>query len=303
MRSFTAAVPVISVGNITTGGTGKTPVVAWVVRQLQQGGEKNPAIVTRGYKAVAGVSDEATLLKRLTGATVLVNPDRLAGAATAVGLGADVIVMDDGFQYLRLRRDLDIVTIDATCPFGYEAVLPRGMLREPVRTLRYADVVVITRCDQVGEEDLSAVRRRLAALAGCAEVAESVMKPVALAAFNGTSQPPSCLTGRPIWAFCGLANGDAFFRTLESLGSNLIGRSSFNDHHAYTTADVALLRERSQAAGAAMLVTTAKDAVKLAGVPLTADIHWLEIEVAFREGEEKLKLRIQNAARAAAAAK
>ncbi|RLG28969.1 tetraacyldisaccharide 4'-kinase, partial [Methanosarcinales archaeon] len=130
LSSRSARAGVICVGNITTGGTGKTPMVAWVVDRLAQAG-KTPAILTRGYRSAEGGSDEAALLKRLTGAAVVVNPDRAAGAKQALAGGADVLVMDDGFQHLRLRRDLDVVLIDATNPFGFGRCLPRGMLREP----------------------------------------------------------------------------------------------------------------------------------------------------------------------------
>ena len=136
LPSRRAKVPVICIGNITTGGTGKTPMVAWVVGRLKAAG-CNPAILTRGYRPAAGQSDEAELLKHLCDAPVVINGDRPAGAAQAVAGGADVLVMDDGFQHRRLRRDMDVVLIDATNPFGYGHCLPRGLLREGPSALRY----------------------------------------------------------------------------------------------------------------------------------------------------------------------
>ena len=129
LASHAAGVPVICVGNVTTGGTGKTPMVAWVVRRLLENGFA-PAILTRGYKSSAGQSDEAELLRRSLPASVpiVVNGNRLAGAQAARQQGANVLVMDDGFQHHRLRRDLDIVLIDATNPFGFGRCLPRGLL-------------------------------------------------------------------------------------------------------------------------------------------------------------------------------
>lgn len=290
--SYSAGAGVISVGNITTGGTGKTPLAVWVARRLGEDGRR-PAILTRGYKAVEGVSDEAEMLKRLTGVPVIVNPDRLAGAKAAVGQGADVLIMDDGFQHLRLRRDLDIIVIDATCPFGYDAVLPRGLLREPAGALKDADVIVITRCDQADRQALSAIHGRLAALAPDAVLAESVMAPTALCGFDGGQEDPACLAGESVWAFCGLGNPEGFYRTLAGLGAPLAGRTSFNDHHSYSTRDVRRLHER---ASSALLVTTAKDAVKLAGVGGAADIRWLEVELAFRSGEHDVARLVSAAA-------
>ncbi|MBV8780965.1 MAG: tetraacyldisaccharide 4'-kinase, partial [Phycisphaerae bacterium] len=125
---------VISVGNLTTGGTGKTPIVAWIVHELRAMGY-HPAVLLRGYKAVNGVSDEATLLRQLVAPSpVIARPDRVAAAANAVmnDPQIDCFVLDDGFQHRRLKRDCDVVLIDATRPFGFDHVLPRGLLREPI---------------------------------------------------------------------------------------------------------------------------------------------------------------------------
>jgi tetraacyldisaccharide 4'-kinase len=173
LKIHTADVPVISVGNITTGGTGKTPLVIWLCNTIYQKSKiKNQkcgvAILTRGYKTRGtrdegpfdfaqgrrGTTDElAILAESCPQAKVIVNPDRAAAARRAVGFCAKVLVMDDGFQHRRLRRDLDIVTIDATCPFGYGRLLPAGLLREPVASLRRADAAVVTRCDQNSESE------------------------------------------------------------------------------------------------------------------------------------------------------
>jgi len=296
-RSYPAGVPVISVGNITAGGTGKTPLVAYLVRHMAES-DRSPAILTRGYKAVAGRSDEAELLKRLTGVTVVVNPDRVAGAQSAVAAGADVLVMDDGFQHMRLRRDLDIVTIDATRPFGYGAVLPRGLLREPVDALSDANVIVITRCDQVDTATLESLRRRLAALAPGAAVAESVMAPIALRGFDGRERPVDSLAGAKVWAFCGVGNPESFYGTLEALGARLVGRSRFDDHYAYQDRDIARLIDRARSADAVPM-TTAKDAVRLDGLAGAKEIRWLQIEVRLRSGEAALHDRLDKVLRAA----
>ena len=271
LRQHRAGVPVVSVGNITVGGTGKTPLVAWVVARLVELGRR-PAVLIRGYKAAAGVSDEARVLEGLCNpsgqavqVSLIVNPDRLAGARQAVAGGADVCVLDDGFQHRRLWRDLDMIALDATCPFGHEAVLPRGLLREPLTGLRRAGLIVITRCEQVSPDALQAIRRRLTDLAPQALVAESVMRPVGLLGPAGQSDPPAALHGKRVWAFCGLGNPAAFYATLRSLGADLAGQTTFDDHHAYTPRDLQRLASQARAAGAELLLTSAKDAVKLHG--------------------------------------
>ncbi len=184
LPSFDPGVPVISIGNLTTGGTGKTPMVAWVVRRLRRICQR-PAVLTRGYKAQAGRSDEAVMLRLQlqrppgslpaaseevaaaipTEVPVFIDPHRVAAAKAAVAAGADVLVMDDGFQHLRLKRDLDIVLVDATCPLGFEHVLPRGLLREPPSALAAADALVITHADLLDASSLAALRKRLTFLA------------------------------------------------------------------------------------------------------------------------------------------
>jgi tetraacyldisaccharide 4'-kinase len=158
-RTHQADVPVVSVGNITTGGTGKTPLVAFLANWFQDQGQK-PAILSRGYRAVdGGPNDEKLVLDLLCpGIMHLQNPDRVASARHAVtAQQVQVLVLDDGFQHRRLARDLDLVLIDATCPWGYGAVLPRGLLREPRSGMKRADLAIITRADQVSEAD----RRRI----------------------------------------------------------------------------------------------------------------------------------------------
>ncbi|MFW6154156.1 MAG: tetraacyldisaccharide 4'-kinase [Planctomycetota bacterium] len=273
-----AGVPVIAVGNITVGGTGKTPLVGWIAAHLKGLGRR-PAILTRGYKAVGGVSDEATLLQRATGVPVVVNPDRVAGAAMAVADGADVLIMDDGFQHLRLRRDLNLVTLDALCPFGYDAVVPRGLLREPLAALRDADAFIITRCDQVGGCAVGAIRDRLEAL-GCDQpVLTSAMRPVGVETLDGRSEPLEGLADRGVWAFCGLGHPEAFFAMVEPLVRRVLGREVFNDHHAYSEEEIRLLQRDAYRAGADILLTTGKDAVKLAPPGAGVPLRWLRIDV------------------------
>ncbi len=283
----TAPIPVICVGNITTGGTGKTPMVAWVVARLHEMGHR-PAILTRGYKAVAGRSDEAELLGELTGAPVIVNPDRAAGAAEAAGQGADVAVMDDGFQHLRLRRDLDIVLIDATEPFGYGHCLPRGLLREPRSALYDAAAVVITRSEQLDKEALGKLKTRLSRLAPAATVHTAVHRPVRIVDALGGEHPPYVIEDRRIFAFCGLGNPNAFFDTVSRLGAEVTGRKAFGDHAQYPPQRLSRLYAEAREAGAELLVTTAKDAVKLPKGPYEVPIWQVGVEMSLVQGERAL---------------
>ncbi len=295
LPSRRAGVPVISVGNITAGGTGKTPTVAWVVQQLKDAGRK-PAVLTRGYKAVAGRSDEADLLRRLCGVPVIVNADRVAGASAAVAGKADVIVMDDGFQHRRLRRALDVVLIDATNPFGFGWCLPRGLLREPRSALRDAGAVVITRSDALTADDLSRLKKRLGRLAKRAVVCTAVHAPVRLADETGRRFPCDYIRGKKVCAFCGIGNPAGFFATLERLGAQVVARHPLEDHAAYTPELIARLKRAGDEARAEIFATTQKDAVKLDGRRLGRSVWEVWIEIDILEGRDELIEKLRAAA-------
>ena len=295
LSSRKASLPVICVGNLTTGGTGKTPMVAWVVARLKQA-DRNPAVLTRGYKPAHGMSDEAEMLRGLCDVPVIVNADRLAGAAAAAEAGADVCVMDDGFQHLRLRRDLDVVLIDATNPFGYGRCLPRGLLREPVSALREADAIVITRSDRVDRRALEKLRGELGRLAGGATLHAAVHRPVKVLDEKGGEMPPSALAGRKIGAFCGLGNPEDFFATLEALQVRLLVRRSLDDHVVYSPRLLEGILAEAVRCGCDVLVTTQKDHVKLPAGALSRPVWQLAVEMAIVGGERELTERIVGAA-------
>jgi tetraacyldisaccharide 4'-kinase len=278
-RRRRAAVPVISVGNLTLGGTGKTPLVAWVARQLAAAGRR-PAIVSRGYGAKPGeASDEAAELAiLLPGVPHVANRDRAAGVAAAVARGADVTVLDDGFQHRRLHRDLDIVAIDATDPFGCGRLFPRGLLRESLAGLARADAIVLTRATSVPAARRVEIRAVLEPfLRQTADLVwlECEHRPVAFRREGGPAEPLESLRGRRLVAFCGIGNPAGFRRTLADLGLELVGFRSFADHHAYGPADLESLAAWAGELAAERVVTTLKDLVKvrradLAGLPLVA---------------------------------
>ena len=276
-RSYRIGVPVISVGNITVGGTGKTPLAILIARLLGEMGER-PAIVSRGYrrkdeKSLVVVSDGSKVIEEteVTGdeplemalalrgtAPVVCDANRVRGASYAVEkLGATVIVLDDAFQHRKIRRDFDIAVIDATDPFGSGRTLPAGRLRERVHNLSRADAIVLTRMDQ--SDDPEAVASALRAAAPKAGVFRSSFRTTAITPKHGDSSPE----GRKFFLFCGIGNPDSLLRQLASDGLDIRGSRTFRDHHNYTSGEIDELSRAAEAAGADALLTTRKDAVKL----------------------------------------
>jgi tetraacyldisaccharide 4'-kinase len=300
---------VISVGNITTGGTGKTPLVNWLYNKTVQSPKLRShnfrcAILTRGYKTRKGMlSDEPRILaKNCPEAKVIVNPDRAAAANEAVNQwNANIIIMDDGFQHRRLYRDLDIVTIDATCPFGYGRVLPAGLLREPVTALRRADLVVITRCDKVADAELCNLEEQLHLINPSMSVTRSVHAPVCAQSFGRKEIGLEEIKGKNVFVFCGIGNPDAFLSTIRNLGFNLVGSKVYNDHHCYTNDDVADIHEEARYLSADLIMTTQKDWGKVFesdfAVLNSQDIPFtcLTVELRIVAGEDQITQLIERA--------
>ncbi len=293
LKTHHAGVPVLCVGNLTTGGTGKTPLVVWLCRYLREQ-QLRGAILTRGYRTQKGeLSDEPALLaSQCPGVPVVVNPDRVAGAAEAIhDHGAQVLVMDDGFQHRRLARDLDIIAIDATAPFGYGRVLPAGLLREPVSGLRRAHAVVLTRCDQVPEDALYRLEHEIGRIHSGLAVARSIHAPVAVRTAEGTEIPLAEMQGQRVFAFCGIGNPQAFFRTIERLGAAVAGSRVFDDHYHYTAEDLKAIHNQALEQQAALVLTTQKDwtkAVRTAIPEGPPALAYLAIDLRITAGEEML---------------
>ncbi|HUT34793.1 MAG TPA: tetraacyldisaccharide 4'-kinase [Planctomycetota bacterium] len=293
---------VISVGNITTGGTGKTPLVVWIARWLVGRGVR-AAILSRGYgekrvppeggTANAGESDEMLLFRRqVPGVPHVVDGSRYAGGLRAIAEhGAECLVLDDGFQHLALGRDLDIVAVDTLLPFGYGHLLPRGLLREPLSGLRRADIVVLTRCDLAAKGQVQDVERQVRRWCPGRPVVESVHRPVHFCCHGTTgTRPLSWVHGRKVFAFSALGNPAAFPRTLEALGAQVLRHEPFRDHHWYSGEDLAALARRAAEAGAEAVVTTEKDAVKIHAFPDTGPpLHALAVELVVTRGEDLLQ--------------
>jgi tetraacyldisaccharide 4'-kinase len=265
-----AEAPVISVGNLTTGGTGKTPAVAYLAGRLGRM-HCRCGILMRGYRRGDDPEggDEARLLRVLCpDAAVVVDPDRVRGARTAVDRhDVDVLILDDGFQHRRMGRDLDICLVDATCPFGYGHLFPRGLLREHPRGLRRADVVILTRTDQATPESVADLEATCRRLAPAADVLWATHEPVGLTSLDGDVLGLDELRGAPAVAVCGLGRPEAFTRTLQRLAVDVRLRMDYPDHHRYGPEDAGAIRRLADDADTELIVTTAKDAVKLQQVP------------------------------------
>jgi tetraacyldisaccharide 4'-kinase len=295
-----ADVPVVSIGNLTLGGTGKTPLVRWIAGWFGERGV-HVAIVSRGYGAAAGErNDEARELElALPGVPHLQNPDRVAAVRQAVDeLNCQLILLDDGFQHRRLARDLDIVLLDALEPFGFDHVFPRGTLREPASGLARAHLVGLSRANAISRGQRDAIRQRVADLAPRAAWCEVAHAPRGLISAAGHSQPLGILAGRRIAAFCGIGNPAGFRHTLGEEACNVVAWHEFPDHHPYSDADLLAVEEIANRANADIIVCTQKDLVKTPREQLGRRPLWaVTIEMQFLTGQETLEQKLNEIAK------
>lgn len=299
---------VISVGNITLGGTGKTALVEFIARYLRQEGRR-VAVLSRGYKresAAAGagksdyamMGDEPLMLKNNLGnIPVLVDPDRIRSGNSAIrDYGADTVILDDGLQQWRLKKDLEIVTIDAANPFGNRWLLPRGILRQPLSTLSKADIFILTKTD-LGI-DTAGIKRYLKRINPSAEIFESAHKAAGFYRLAASRDllDTAALKGKTVTAFSGIADPFYFENTLKSLGVNIGLSFRFPDHHAYSQKDLADIVEGTRRKNIEAIVTTEKDAARLSAEALSpkfADIFVLRITLAIIKDEEGFYHRLR----------
>lgn len=299
---------VISVGNITVGGTGKTPVVEYLARMLQSAGQK-VSVLTRGYKSQlkdrtdSGIvsdyerirldadtaGDESLLLaQNLPGIPVLAGRNRTrSGGIACQRFHSDIIILDDGFQHRQLQRNIDIVVIDATNPFGNGYLLPRGFLREPVHNLARADLLIITRADQIKAQELDSLKQRLQSFNGRAPIFTAAHSPAfmrrigATDALSGKQSDSTArfqrweglvgedavglenLTGKPVTLVSGIGNPASFEKTIAELGGQVVEHLRFPDHYRYQPDDIRCIAAGARANGVQMVIMTEKDAVKL----------------------------------------
>lgn len=313
---------VVSIGNLSCGGTGKTPVVEVFARTLHQHGRK-VAILSRGYRSKkrtfsekirqkfssgrmavppkvvsdgknllldsAYAGDEPYMLARnLSGVVVLVDKDRVKSGLYAIDeFETDTLILDDGFQYLRLKPHINIVLVDSTSPFGNHHVLPRGTLREPVKNLRRADYIFLTKSD--GSPRLRHLKAFLRRHNRRAEIIECCHMPQYLEHAFDSSQHLELeqLRAVPVAAISAIANPASFEAFLSGFGAKLTVREHFADHHRYTEEEIINFARKAKAAGAQMIVTTEKDAVRIPrSVKVDLPIYFLRIKIDILSGQE-----------------
>ena len=302
---FRASVPVISVGNLTTGGTGKTPFVIWLASFIRGIKVDSPygrrvAIISRGYGSMEGqLNDEALEMEqRLQTVPHLQGADRVQLASTAVAeLETELILLDDGFQHRKIHRDLDIVLVDATRPFGFERLLPRGLLREPIPNLARADVVVLTRCDQVTSQRRMEIKKRILQWHPAVLWAEAEMRPTTFIQDSGRQLALEELRGQSVIAICAVGNPSGFHSTLTRLGLEISESIVWSDHHHYSREDLETIQSVTAQHPATAVVCTHKDLVKLnvdriGSIPLYA----LQIDSVLQTGRQQLEQRIKQLA-------
>lgn len=282
----------ISVGNLTVGGTGKTPLVMEIAKEAVKRGLK-PCILTRGYRGSAGssivsrgdgplgnwyeVGDEPFLMAEKTrGAWIIKDRNRYRGGLMAGGV--DLFLLDDGFQYWPLERDVDILVLDATNPFGNGRLLPLGILREPHGEIKRADLILINKTNQMREDIEDAVRL----YNNRAPVFYSYYRVNKLVGIDGLTSGIEGLRGRGVFAFSGVGSSEYFLGLLKEFCGPVTGSLSFRDHHKYTDADLRRIIKGAEHSGADIIVTTEKDLLKIRGLELlkgVENIYAMEISL------------------------
>lgn len=307
--------PVISVGNLSAGGTGKTPVVRWVVGRLVESGHR-PVVAMRGYKAPAGgASDEEREHREaMPGVAVVARPDRIAGLralfATPEGAAVDCVVLDDGFQHRRLARDLDIVLIDASRPPDRDALLPSGFLREPEGSLDRAGAVVLTHAEMVDQREIERIGRSVGGM-----VRPGVPLAVAEHRWTGirvfcpppapdaagvveTNEPVGWLAGKRVIGVCAIGHPDGFFGAIGRAGAERRAELALPDHDPFRSTTIEQMVRLAQIEHAAAIVVTAKDWTKLSGrgVSWPCPVAVPTLGIGWRSGEMALRDRVIHAA-------
>ncbi|GAB4407015.1 MAG: tetraacyldisaccharide 4'-kinase [Thermodesulfovibrionales bacterium] len=289
---------VISVGNLTYGGTGKTPAVIAIAEDAKKAGYQ-PCILTRGYKgrargpcfisrgagALLGVEeagDEAVLMaERLKGVPIVKCADRYKGGMFAISeLPSQhplLFILDDGFQHLRLYRDVDILLIDGTNPFGNRRLIPSGILREPLTEMKRADLIVITKVSD-SEKAIQSLIDEIRGYNPDKPIFLAEHRPVGLRTISGETLPPDFISGRAVLGFCAIGNPASFRGTLLRIGAELKGFMSFRDHFMYSQQDIFRISEAAGRCRADWIVTTEKDIIKMKGIVVPENLLSLCIE-------------------------
>ncbi len=303
---------VISIGNITVGGTGKTPAVIAVAEEAQKRGMR-PVILTRGYKgrakgpcfvtrgegpllSVEDAGDEPVLMAgRLNGVPIVKGANRFEAGMFAIRelpigdteLNKYIFVLDDGFQHRSLYRDKDIVLIDAGDPFGNGMLLPFGRLREPVKSLSRADIIVLTKTGgdsgQRGPCGIDKLREKINSHREKSRIFLSNHTPVSIILPSGRANPDQWLSGKKVFVFCALGSPDSFLRTLSEAGADVRGFHAYKDHYQYAPEDISGIKNEAKERGAEWIVTTEKDIIKIRNLDLPDNISVVKIVFSVNE--------------------
>ena len=274
--------PVISVGNLTVGGTGKTPMVLWLAQKFLGEG-KRVAILSRGYRGSHGSSDEVSLLRRRLGDRVLigVGPDRFEnGARLESQYPIDIFLLDDGFQHLQLARDLNILMLDGSRKLTNEQLLPAGFLREPISACRRADILIVSRKSE--HPSIEARDSQSYSIF----YAQTRLLGFRLLHADPTEKYLSEIVPGPFLAFCGIGNPDGFFDDLARWHVPLVEKKAYRDHHKYSASELRSLQSRAQASGATALITTEKDAENLPQIKFDLPVWIAAIDLVFTNESE-----------------
>lgn len=316
--SFRSSLKVLSIGNITLGGSGKTPFVEWLAQRVSGEGHR-AAVLIRGYKTTREANsfvslnyyaygDEASMLKESLSEeiSVLTGKDRIKKVKALQNEGGyDTLILDDGFQQWGLKRDLDIVTIDATNPFGNGLLLPAGHLREDVRSLKRADVLCLTRVYETGLESRQKLEQFIKKINPRALFIEAVHEPQHLYLLESlrflsmeSRIPLENLKDKDVSLCCGIANPGSFLRLIEGIGARVALKNFFQDHHVFSRDELIKMKTECQEQGIRRLITTEKDAPRLSGAPAlfkhsSVEILVLKISLKIVKGEEALDERLR----------
>ena len=284
---------VVSIGNITWGGTGKTPLAAMLARELSESGKK-VAILTRGY----GEDEVKELEKKLPGVPVVVGRDRVKTAQEAIQkYGATILILDDGFQHLRLHRDVDVVNINATLPFGPGGLIPVGTLREPIEHLSRGDIFVLTKSD-IGSKNVHWIRQRIQALKPNAVIFEARHRATELwDVKRKRSVDLREIRGKKVAVISGIGDPFSFEKTVENLGTEIVLAARYDDHHRYAESELKNFFEQCVALKIRDVVTTEKDLFRLEGLFKnmksekwqTLDFFVLKIEFEMNDEEDFIR--------------
>jgi len=283
LRTKALPIPVISIGNITLGGTGKTPATVNVAGILLKHGKK-PVVLSRGYgrtdraevlvvsdgiskvtDPASGGDEPALIAGRHPGIPIVVGADRFrSGTVAFERFHPDVAILDDGFQHIGLKRDLNIALIDAVDPFGSGKLFPAGILREPLNALKRADIVLISKADSAGS--VLKIKETVAKITDAPIFTARYAPRDLLNVTTGEKRPLNFLRGKPVFAFAGIARPDSFVSLLKTLGAELSGTAIYQDHYSYSRSDLEDILRKADACKAVLLATTEKDGVRLSGM-------------------------------------